>query len=194
MNPKLKLTITIFLTLHVSYIATGCDCSPLTSQIKYIHKAYEESSLIFLGSVEQTNNDFTSFSIIEIFKGDSLSVIKTNKSSCSIYPKNNEVWLIYLQKDEDGNYVTNYCLPNRNYGINGPLEDLNINDIDNETLNNKYNQILLYTELNKLRQLKILEIIKPNNNKTENNKTLTYGIILLVIISVINLLLIIKKK
>lgn len=177
---KIKITLfLIFACFPLSILA--CDCSPVTLRNSFVQKSYEKSDIVFLGIVDSVNAQTITFSIVEILKGQYIksTLITTNQDSgsCSIVAEEDEMWLIYIEKEEDGNkFLTNMCLPNRNYGNISLFELVPAPFGEEENLYNsfkKHKEILLLNELNGLRQRKILNDVK---NLKDSYLFIQYGL------------------
>lgn len=194
---KRRLSL-IFILSYWSLMA--CDCSPITSHNDFVQESYKKSDIVFLGKVNSIEKDTIVFSIIELFKGEvEQEIIKTYRNSCSIAPIEDEMWLIYLEKSEKREvFLTNMCLPNRNYGIVSALEEAPLppssenGEEDTYISFKRYKKTLEAIELNSLRQKKILDKIK--NDKKNNILFIKYGIILIIFLLILNSILLFVKR
>jgi len=191
---KIKILILFILGLYSS-LAKACECDPITSQNSFVQKSYNNSKIVFLGVVESISNETIVFNLTEILKGEynKSTIIVSNRDSCSITPKKDEMWLIYLEKKGDNNeYLTSICLPNRNFGVINFLEKVPPPMNENEYLNysfERHREILINSELNSLRQKKILNEI---NIIKENFVFIKYFLLLVGVLLILSML--IKRK
>ncbi|MFH6986037.1 hypothetical protein [Marinoscillum luteum] len=101
----IKSTLIIFF-INIGQILMACDCAEFTQE-------YEQnnSDMIFLGKIIESNSEYYTIEVLEVFKNHLSSrdsIFKIGINSCSISTTNEEVWLVYGQF-ENGNLEVSSC-------------------------------------------------------------------------------------
>jgi hypothetical protein len=97
----------------------ACQCMDYYSLDSLRSISFEDSDIVFLG--ELVANDTTDYSyeflIYELFKGDFKTTRVKGKyfSSCSMYPSDGKMWLIYGRFEQDSLIDINQCLASRSF-------------------------------------------------------------------------------
>lgn len=101
---KLKYLLLLFSTLLVNLVVNACSCRPRGG---FTQKEFNDLGVIFTGQVvEDTtiNRNLIKFKVIELFKGQAKNrfIYAWNaKSSCRIYLKKNDHYLVFLYGKAD---------------------------------------------------------------------------------------------
>ena len=184
----------IFISFSCSLYA--CDCAPVSSFEKSVNLAFTNSDLVVLGTIKSVNEQEgnTIIQVLETYKGNSSDtlIIKT-MSSCSLYFKPEETWLLYLN-DLDEGLSSDQCLPNRIFSkmnlLSFPPPPSDSGKIEESYLRS----ILLYQELISLRQKKLLSTEKEPIINEGNENGIKWSIIIGLCINVLLLLLLLFKR
>lgn len=77
----------------------GCICKTISKK-----EQYQKSEIVSLGTVRNVTEKGYDFEFLEIFKGDRQEkTILVEYSGCSLYPLENETWLLYLNTSKENN-------------------------------------------------------------------------------------------
>ncbi|MGM0579978.1 MAG: hypothetical protein ACQETL_04825 [Bacteroidota bacterium] len=110
------LILTFLVLFHQN--SKACDCKSIENLEEIQELSYQENELIFIGEAIESNEDGTyQLRLIELLKGtleDSV-ISGITKSSCSLHPKMHEIWLVYVNKNEDGTIEIYDCGLSRNF-------------------------------------------------------------------------------
>ena len=97
----------------------ACDCYDVKNLQKTQKEQFEMSSLIFVGAVEQLNDDGTyCFKVIELLKGQLSDSLIHGKplGYCYQTPRKWEyMWLIYANPNSDGTITIDECSLSRSF-------------------------------------------------------------------------------
>lgn len=161
--------IVLLLSLFVTYTGYSCDCGiSHLSTYELREVGYKVSKYVVLGRIISSNDDRFSIEVVESFKGDKKVkefIECINYDSCSLIPKKNEIWILYVENNEDGVFYVNYCYSNRKIksksALDFPLPDF----IENKSLIKlSIEQLCVNEELNWLRYKNSRNIIKFSND------------------------------
>lgn len=190
----MKLYIQIIILL-VTFKVFGCDCPQIDAKT-YLKKAIENSHIVFHGELIQFDSIKRTykFKVIECFKGKYNSIIidgYSENTSCSRFPRNKGLWLIFSKLDKNNKICLDGCNPSYAYGYKnsmvpyfkfGPIIGLNkkrFSKIDSlkceiDLLNQKIDAITQWNlDLERLRQYKKENFVKPNTtNSSFESKTI----------------------
>lgn len=183
---------------------SACKCDPIKRE-SYVAVGLKYSDIIFLGELidSTSDNHYFSFKILEIFKGSYKNKIIKGcaTNSCSLYPTDKGLWLIYANFQKDslidiglcGPSVALinpglYCPPPKYFGDKSETKQL---EWEIEGLNKKIDAFTSWnSDLYKLREYKLSNI----NEKTRAK--IDYQLVILVISLILNIfmfILVIKK-
>jgi len=154
----------IFFIFFIStFIGHACDCS-FNSKYELRNHSYNLSSYIVIGEITNIDDNNYHIKVFEKIKGDTINnkhLIGTINNSCSIIPKKGDVWLLYLEKNnEKETLYADMCLESKIIDYLYTGRQLKNELAEKENIN---------SELNWLYQKKILEITK-NNDSLRTNK------------------------
>ena len=150
---KIIKNILILIIVLTSNQAYCCDCKDLGSLDSLRIISYNNSELVFLGELidfDTTDYSYT-FRIIELFKGESKTIIKKGKyfDSCSQFPKDKGKWIIYANYRENDLIDISQCLASRSelnpicigcYRLPPPLKP-NSTGMEKKESNEKFNSL-----------------------------------------------------
>ncbi len=174
---KNTILILAFLIL-VQLNSFACDCKSIENLKEIQELSYQENELIFIGEAIGSNDDGTfQLRLIELLKGtleDSV-ISGITKSSCSLHPNMHEIWLVYVNKNEDGTIEIYDCGLSRNF--NSPYFISKNHDIPippHPNIRNDTDKLINHELLNLEIQKQLLEILKNEiialRKKFENGK------------------------
>ena len=192
MKKSLASLVILLIFYHQS---NGCSCSPQSGYEVNVQKAYEESELVVLGTLlrEKGKDSFT-IQVIEYLKGhdeDILTLELTN--SCSFNLEINDLWLLYLTKNE-GKLTTYQCFPNRLFP---KMNKLSFPPPPNDSgrMEESYlRSVLLYQELISLRQNKLLNDTTGVSAKSQPREKGSWMIVTVLCINTLLLLILLFKN
>lgn len=97
----------------------ACDCREVKDLKKVQREHFEIFPLIFVGAVDQLNDDGTyTFKLIELFKGNPSDSLIHGKPEgyCYSAPRESDyMWLVYATPNDDGSITIESCSLSRSY-------------------------------------------------------------------------------
>lgn len=187
----IKHLLTLLL-LTSSINSYPCDCKTISKETEYV-----KSDFIFLGRIINVTDKYFEVKTLEVFKGATIQKIISYTSSCSIYPKKGEIWLLYSKKNDKNSFFISTCGNSRSFTNPFVLNDANLPSppsLDdspylNETVEKNYFKIALLElrlDIANLRQIRNQKnLIRFNNNY----KTLKSELILLKSFLIVEIIL-----
>lgn len=192
----MKYLLAILMIL-ISFNSYCCNCKTISKESEYMN-----SDFVLIGQIlEVTASTFT-VKPIELFKGDTLNNIVVSIDVCSIFPKENENWLIYTNKLDNGFFSISQCGWSRSLNLHVfekvPPPPVNDKKIDEIRTTFYFNERIAYLETQldilSLRQIRISNDLNTNGlKKSDYNKieklAKTTFILLVIIPTVLTLLI-----
>jgi len=194
-NKTTMRTILLIIFLSLTYNSISCDCKTISKEFDYAN-----SDFVFIGKVINVTEETFTVKAIEIFKGKLIDTLVVRTNNCSIYPKMDEIWLLYACKTSQGEATVSSCGWSRNmqdvfktsmYPLPMPQKSASPND---EVLKNIYSLCAgeeLHFDIMSFRNQKINEefkVLKTNLSEVEK-KVLILQRIILVSLSILTLII-----
>ena len=189
----------VFATLMVliSLNSYCCDCKTISKESEYMNSDY-----VLIGQIlEVTASSFT-VKPIEFFKGDTLNNLLVLIDVCSIFPQENENWLIFANKLDNDFFSISQCGWSRSLNLHifekAPPPPVNDEKIDEIRTTFYFNERISYLEAQldilNLRQIRISNDLQNNGlKKSDFNRieklTKIAFILLMITLTVLTLLI-----
>ena len=198
----MKIIVFILLYLFISFKASACNCEIQFDYMDHRENAYNMSSLVAIGKVNQRTDTLVEFYVVESFKNDypiswSKNTIRIGtKGGCNAYFEIGTYALLYLRHEYDDVYKSNQCLPNIYYSDFGldpykilppPVEDTSIMPyVLEKNLNSVDEKIRLIETLNWLRSKRTS---KESQHLIKINEGINNNIFLVLLVGCLGVIL-----
>lgn len=184
-----------FLLIIISYDLYGCICNTIPFE-----KEYEESEIIFLANVIESNSEAFTLVVLEYLKGSSSDTLRGEvKGSCSIYPQTGETWLVYGKLEQEivtasncgsSRPFSNFYSDNGFFPEPGPIEMTKSQSHINGHVIYGIELAEFYFEISTMRHRRLQSIIedslkKENDTEESGNKFIYIGLALSLLLNFI---------